>query len=238
MPKHSFPTAEGFEPGSCSLWFLAVVLEFIQRAVYYAKKNLKLRIKTRAFHGWSRCNGICLAFVYISSYLSGKKTRHKPLHLLQPWQGSVFMPKFRFFLGQCEHHVSQDSKLSEGAVCTVQCAASPWCGNSDYFWDSVSIICHEIFQGGQCALCTVCSIPLMDILKSGIKWLGTKGTPPLRQGGAQMDKGNLRMTRNKVNDAPHLLNKVNNCTISAVVQNILKGFLFCALKASFSKRGF
>ena len=94
----------------------------------------------------------------------------------------------------------------------------------------------QIIRGGQCA---PCSIPLMDILKSGIKWLGTKGTPPLHQGErTQMDKGNLRMTRNKVNNTPSPLNKVNNCTISAVVQNILQGFLFCALKASFLKRGF
>ena len=65
-----------------------------------------------------------------------------------------------------------------------------------------------------------------------------KGNATSPSGGAQMDKGNLRMTRNKVNNAPHLLNKVNNCTISAVVQNILQGFLFCSLKGSFLKRGF
>ena len=66
------------------------------------KNNLNLRIKNQACYSWSGCNGIMAGFC---SRASVPKTRHIPLHLLQPWQAQLICRDSHYFLGQCNFTV-------------------------------------------------------------------------------------------------------------------------------------
>ena len=49
--------------------------------------------KNRTCHGWSGCNEIRVAFVYVHTRTFLPEARHIPWHLLQPWYSWVLFSK-------------------------------------------------------------------------------------------------------------------------------------------------
>ena len=60
--------------------------------------NQNLRIQTRACHGWSRCNGICLVAGPDTVYANKATTKSVPTPAMP---GLVFYVEIQIILGQC-----------------------------------------------------------------------------------------------------------------------------------------